>query len=609
MNPKNNRFDRSVLSIIVALETVVFCNFFLREIAWYPPLNSDQAVFLSEAYKLEERVFSKGIGELWKALWRKGNPNGLLLPIEGALLGMVFGGSRLAQLSLNFIAFGALQIVAFSSARTVWTRRAYGYLALGLILCQTTAWFWAGGLFDFRFDFVAYCLYGIWVCAAIRSNLFLDRRWAIGCGLIGAVLVLHRFLTIVYLLGVSAGFGAACIVVCLISRGDRCLDRRLWERLYNLALSSGILVAVVSPILIINRSAIRDYYWVGHVTSQEKYIRATEVGITGLAGHLLYYPESIVKDHLGATFFTGSILAIVTGLVAHLLNRSVKLNAQCAPRHEKTFPLQTIFLLGASLGPIVVLTADIAKSPVVGGVVGVPAALLIVTVASHLGRPESSSARRLVVACSLVILALGLLTQFSHASRHLPEYAQRRDLKQLAELDKWLVDYASKQGWHYPRISFDVISGWLNSYAICSSGYEQTRQIVEFQSMLGSGLMEVERTQALSLLGNSHFVILTTQQKTGVYPFYRGIERYWTDLKAWADKNMMIARIFRFEEAAFTATIYVRPTATISGLSGGCATLFPSVIPLLPGVSPARTALPAAHFVRTASTPVTDLVH
>jgi hypothetical protein len=235
------------------------------------PLNSDQAVILSEAYQLEERVFSKGIGELWKALWRKGSPNGLLLPIEGAFAGLMFGGTRLAELSLNFIAFGALQLVAFAWARAIWNHRAYGYMVLGLILCQTTAWFWAGGLFDFRFDFVAYCLYGIWVCAAIRSHLFLDRRWAIGCGLIGAFLVLHRFLTIVYLLGISAGFGEACIAICFVGRSDRYLDGRLRERLHNLALSSGVLVAVVGPILIINRSAIHDYYVVGHVTSQEKY--------------------------------------------------------------------------------------------------------------------------------------------------------------------------------------------------------------------------------------------------------------------------------------------------------------------------------------------------
>jgi hypothetical protein len=60
-------------------------------------------------------------------------------------------------------------------------------------------------------DFSGYCLYGIWACAVIRSKLFLDRRWAIGSGLIGDFLVLHRFLTVVYLLGVCAGFAGVCV--------------------------------------------------------------------------------------------------------------------------------------------------------------------------------------------------------------------------------------------------------------------------------------------------------------------------------------------------------------------------------------------------------------
>lgn len=101
---------------------------FFREIAWYPPQKFDETYFLAEAYQLEDRVLSKGIGELWKALWSKGNPSGLLLPIEGAFSGLVFGGTRLPQLCILFIAFSTLQLVAFATARAVWNRRAYAYM-------------------------------------------------------------------------------------------------------------------------------------------------------------------------------------------------------------------------------------------------------------------------------------------------------------------------------------------------------------------------------------------------------------------------------------------------------------------------------------------------
>ena len=576
MISNNGYFDRRLLLALIALEAVVFCNFFFREIAWYPPQNFDQTAFLTEAYQLEERVLSKGVSELWKALWSKGNPSGLLLPIEGAFSGLIIGGTRLPQLCILFIAFATLQLVTFATARSVWKRRTYGYLALGLILCQTTAWLWAGGLFDFRLDFVAYCLYGIWACAVIRSKLFLDRRWTIGCGLLGAFLVLHRFLTAVYLLGVCAGFAVVCVVLGLVARSDADLAGRMKQRLYHLALSVGILVVVVSPILFVNRSAIHDYYVVGHATGQEKYVRASEAGIRDLAGHLLYYPKSVLKDHWGATFLWGSAIAIATGLIARLLGRFGAFAAQRPSRRDETVLLQIVFLLGAILGPIAVLTIDIAKSPVVGGIVGVPAALLIVALTAaatpNCRAIESSPARKLIVVCSLLIFALGLFTQFSHASRHVAEYGQRSDLKQVAELDKWLIQYAVEHNWRNPRISCDIISGLFSSGGITASGFEQLHELVEFRQMLGAQIMGVDRAEALSLLENSDFVILTNLQKTGPYPFYERIARYWNDLKASADKNMIAARTVPLD--SFTATVYVRPTAKVSAVADKAPELF-----------------------------------
>jgi hypothetical protein len=567
----NRSFDRTALLILFAVEAVLFYNFFSREIAGYPPQDFDQTSFLTEAYRLEDRVSSKGVRELWNALWGNENPSGLLLPIEGAVFGLVFGGARLPQLGVLFIAFGTLQLFAFATARAVWDRRASGYMVLGLILCQTTAWSGVGGLFDFRLDFVAYCLYGIWACAVIRSKLFLDRRSAIGCGLIGAFLVLHRFLTTIYLLGVCAGFAAACIFIVLVAPSDAGLARRLKQRISHLALSVSILMIIVSPILFVNRTAIYNYYVIGHATGQEKYIRASEFGITDLTGHLLYYPISILRNHWGLAFLCGSTLAVAAGLFVRRFGRQRTFDAQGASRRDETFLLQIIFLLGAILGPIVVQTIDISKSPVVGGIVGVPAALLIVTLsgvaAPALPAFEPLATRKLIVACSLLIFALGLFTQFSHASRQVAEYAQRGDLKKAAELDKWLVLYAGEHNWRTPRISFDLVSGLLNSGAITASGFEQTGELVEFRAMLGNSIMGIDKPEALSLLANSDFLILTTLPKIGVYPFYQHLGQYWDDLRAWANKNMILVRTVPFE--AFTATVYVRPSATVRALSGG----------------------------------------
>jgi hypothetical protein len=57
-------FDRGLLLILIAVEAFLYYNFFSREIAGYPPQDYDQTSFLTEAYLLEDRVSSKGIGEL-----------------------------------------------------------------------------------------------------------------------------------------------------------------------------------------------------------------------------------------------------------------------------------------------------------------------------------------------------------------------------------------------------------------------------------------------------------------------------------------------------------------------------------------------------------------
>ena len=247
----NGHFDRWILGVVLAFQALVCCSFYSREIAWYPPLNFDQTTFLAETYHLEERILGHGWGEIWKVVRSKDHASGLLLPIEGALSGLVVGGARWPQLVVNFVLFGALQIFAFYTARKVWGRRAYGYAVAGLF-------------------------------------------------------------------------------------------------------------------------------------------------------------------------------------------------------------------------------------------------------------------------------------------------------------------------------SFDVISGWLNAGTITTSGYEQSGELIEFHPMLGNGIMGVGASDAVSLLANSDFLILTTLQKEGVFPFYRRIAQYWNDLKGWADQNMILVRTVPFD--SFAATVYARPSAVLSGLSGGWVT-------------------------------------
>jgi hypothetical protein len=618
--------DRYALAILIAFELLACYNFYCREIAWYPPGNYDQAIYLAETYRTKERILNGGLGQLARAIGGRFN-TGLAVPMLGAVSGLCVAGGRLPQLLVLFVGFGALQVGAFATARAVWRSRVYGYMLLGLVLCLMTPWYWAGGLFDFRFDFMAFCLYGIWACAVIKSELFLSRRWAIGCGLIGAFLVLNRFLTIVYLSGVSAGFALFCGAVLLVWRRDVDLKQRMRRRLANLALSVAVLAIIAAPFLIRSWREVFQYYGVGMYLGESKNAWLQQLGIGGLMDNLLFYPNSLVRDQWGITFVLGSAIVLIGSLIAGL-TISRKAGREESARRDETFLLQVVFLLGAILGPVVVLTTDAVKSVVADSIVGVPAALLVVTLAARaaaLRNLETPAIPRAVTVSSLAVFALGILTVCDQLSRHLPEYAQRHDLTRLAQLNKWMVGYASNHGWLHPGISVDVISPWFNGWSITDTGYEETGEFVDFDLLLGHDTMGANREEALSQLTRSDFLILTTPNSPGkiidsvgtsldasnqpkfewlsilrllnlftkdtadvpssgialegstssierfptvrhrLWPFYQRLDEYRSDLKAWADKNMILAQTVPFEN--FVATVYVSPTGITPDLS------------------------------------------
>jgi hypothetical protein len=625
MNSSVKSIDRYVLIALIVLEALACYNFYSREIAWYPPGNYDQTYYLAEAYRTKERILTNGIGQLVSVL-RSHYNNGLALPILGALSGLLFTGGRFPELFVSFAVFVLLQIAAYMTGQAVWRSRTYGYMLLGLVLCQNTPWYWAGGLFDFRFDFIAYCLYGIWVCAILRSELFMQRGWAIAAGLIGAFLVLNRFIALVYIVGISAGLFAVCIAILFLRRRDRDLKQRMSVRLQNGLLSVGIVVFIAGPFLVNSREEIFDYYGVGHFLSgiKEAYVRQQALS---LRDFLLFYPDSILRDHWGVAFCVGVAIILIGGLLV-VLRRPRRAQETKALFHDEEFVLQICFLIGTVVGPVLVLSMDAEKNSVVGGIIGVPAALFFLALSARLSNVRSVD--RLVVpktvsVCSLVVFLLGVGTVFERLGRHLPEYNQRADLTRLVELNKWMANYASVHGWSDPGFSVDAISPWLNGYGITDSFYEQTGKYIEFHPMLGRGPGVVDRQEALSELSQSQFFLLTnlTSPETGgeldegslaksgdpnyqcfsvlrrlnphfnpivqlpptgifleassaslqrwpasrkhLYTFYEGLAQYRDDLKAWADKNMVLAQTVAFEN--FTVTVYVSPGGPGSGLS------------------------------------------
>src|SRR5262245_26454015 len=163
------------------------------------------------SYETHERIRQRG---LWGGLaygLRMPTAKGPMMHVQAALLYLVLGPSRLSALTLNFLYFALLQCALVATARWYSGRWSVALFALGLLLAARAPFYPAGGLVDFRIDFIASCLFGTFLCAVLRSGLFASRRWSAVAGGVAALLVLFRSLTALYLAGV---LGALFLALC-----------------------------------------------------------------------------------------------------------------------------------------------------------------------------------------------------------------------------------------------------------------------------------------------------------------------------------------------------------------------------------------------------------
>jgi hypothetical protein len=304
--------------VLLSLEFLFFCRFAEREIIWAYPNHHDQVGFLFGTYDLYTDFLNSGFGA-WRRYLTTPPPQGILFPVQGFLLCLLFGATRLTCLGVNFLLFGALQGCLMYTLRCLTGNTWFGFVGVGLLLSQISPFFYAGGLFDYRIDFSAYCLYGIWTLMVLRSGVFSNTKWTIVAALVAAWLMLTRFIAVPYILGATL---LTSLVIGMKYRRagfDATERKEVLGRITRVGLFLTIVAVSTGPFIYLARHAIWKYYGLLHLTGHEKYIRAAELHITDLLGHLTYYPESIWSDHLGPRFI---VLSLMLLCVAYAFRRA-----------------------------------------------------------------------------------------------------------------------------------------------------------------------------------------------------------------------------------------------------------------------------------------------
>jgi hypothetical protein len=593
-----SRFLICLFVAVILAQCLLFRAFVLRELAWAYPLHDDQVGYLSQTYDLFEAIRDSHNGtELFSMLVGKraeASATGIMLPFQAAIVFLFLGASRLTALSLNLIYYLLWQLATFFAVRHLTRSLSVAALAWALVLALGSPLLLVGGLFDFRYDSITLSLFGIFIATVLASNVFSDSKLSILAGFVAALLILFRYLTAAYLLGIYA----ATLLICAFLYFKR-RDSISWRRILNILVSGVSVILFAGPSVWVSRRAIVQYYISSSVD------HSIWNSVDPVAGRIALYVHTVVSSHLGMCFLLVALVLVVLAAVSRLFGRS---GSSCP-----NLGLSAFFVLTCLVVPFLLIYFAAAENPVAPGVVAAPILWLILLFAIYL-IPSSVFANRLapvlrISRFSLAVIVLGLAI-----SNQMKAYSQRvfltedsNSLREITHLYDEMGRYCEKAGWDSPRISADSVQdyfGLTEGCVLTPLYYERSGRLLKAQGMVGGSPFRIDRQSIPSLLDNTDILILTEAdqaQSKSALPVM-------TDLIELRPALMQLAKREFTELGSYMiygsrVTVHARPYVSIEGISGDWITFSGVTLRI-----PARSYRPAARVVlRGPSSILSDL--
>lgn len=522
-----------VLALLFAIEALAFFHYAQREILWHQPEFYDQAVYLISSYQIEAGLRSGSLHDLVEGLSRQIDS---ALPLEGAGLAVIFGGDRLPRLFVNFAFFCLAQLVVFRTVQCLTGRSIYGIATVGLLLSQAFLFQPAGGMFDFRLDFTAACLFGVWLC-----SLLCAARHSLASGvamtmLAAAALLLHRFVVSIQMLPVLVLLTVACAASAVTYR-----TAQSWLRLRHAGLSLLLTFVMIGCYAAWKWAAISNYYVEGHLVGDEKIARAHEMGLFMLFDHMMFYPRSIAQGQLGSNFMgLAAAGLVIAAAIASGSRRQTELIGLCA---------------SAAILPLAVLTVDVSKSMVVASVAALPMALGVCLICFSPGETR----RTATVFTAMLFITGGGLTAAMRLAE--PMFSNSRtELMAATALARDVGRQIAASGWQEPiYLSVDAMTSRVNVPAMTVLIREETGKLYNLQMALGARVDAFDQSSMEADLAQSHLLVTTPYAGAGPLPFDASMKAFRRAFEASLRQDF--SPVGTYGEGAGKLTLYVRRTA------------------------------------------------
>lgn len=286
-NIKKEKVYRYIFILVLfALEFSLFCSYAEREVIGKIPMYTDQVGYLNSTYKMYDLLINKDYREFISYGLAVSNNSGMRF--VGVLFLCIFGYSRVSLLLPNFFAFFLMQLVVGHCIYDVSKSRCLEGITHGLILMVHTSFYHIGDLLDYRWDYIAFCFFTIWIAIMIIAlNNKSPVMWyysSIACG----VLIFLRFNAVVYVVSILGVFLLTLII-----------EKEMSIRLVLNVIVKYVIGVIVGGgwFLLVNFGNFFNYYSYAY-TSEDQVIWQLNLGFLE---NILFYPKLMVNAHLGKT--------------------------------------------------------------------------------------------------------------------------------------------------------------------------------------------------------------------------------------------------------------------------------------------------------------------
>jgi hypothetical protein len=226
------------------------------------------------------------------------------------------------------------------------------------------------------------------------------------------------------------------------------------------------------------------------------------------------------------------------------------------------------------LVPLLILAANMSRSPIVGNIGLAPLLWLVMVtlvVAARLHRPDGQQLYReyCLAALAVVVVAVGLATHFSRYSQTTSMTKTRDEVIHLLKLYDDIGRCCADYHWKCPVISTNCTADYCNYGVARVLLYERLGMPCEAKPGLGNSLFKMPQAEALALVRGSDFVLLIDPVPPQ-YPFEKSMRAIMPKLRAVCKSEFQRRRTIQF--GGRKLTLFVRHTLRLDGDSGGWVT-------------------------------------